>query len=312
MYSPDRAYQSAMDKQGQEWIDEALALVPEGVHAQGHVVRAESIAEGLVEAATDPAYGIEAHFIVIGAAHRGLIGRFSIGSSAGSLLHSSPVPVALAPVDYEPHPAITRLTCATGLLPGAEVLVELAIGLADDWHVPLRLISLLAMGKERSEDARHEIHAIAERHVDDLVARANDVLPDDFPVTGVLGTGRSLEECVHALEFESSEIVDVVEVQYRIVESRRKKYRCGCGACVDTALPDPSAPETIIQGGRYSVDFAAKVAIDKYAHHLPLERQVRIMAQHGLIASSQTLWDQVYALATQLEPTWNQLLASLL
>ena len=65
-------------------------------------------------------------------------------------------------------------------------------------------------------------------------------------------------------------------------------------------------------GGRYSVDFAAKVAIDKYAHHLPLERQVRIMAQHGLIASSQTLWDQVYALATQLEPTWNQLLASLL
>ncbi|MEI2650066.1 MAG: universal stress protein [Dermatophilaceae bacterium] len=209
MYSPDRAYQSAMDKQGQEWIDEALALVPEGVHAQGHVVRAESIAEGLVEAATDPAYGIEAHFIVIGAAHRGLIGRFSIGSSAGSLLHSSPVPVALAPVDYEPHPAITRLTCATGLLPGAEVLVELAIGLADDWHVPLRLISLLAMGKERSEDARHEIHAIAERHVDDLVAQANDVLPDDFPVTGVLGTGRSLEDCVHALEFESSEIVMV-------------------------------------------------------------------------------------------------------
>lgn len=113
-------------------------------------------------------------------------------------------------------------------------------------------------------------------------------------------------------QFESSEIVDVVEVEYRVVESRRKKYRCGCGACVDTALPDPSVPETIIPGGRYSVDFAAKVAIDKYAHHLPLERQVRIMAQHGLIASSQTLWDQLHTLAIQLEPTWKALLASLL
>ena len=105
---------------------------------------------------------------------------------------------------------------------------------------------------------------------------------------------------------------DPQQGQYGIVESRQQKYRCGCGACVDTALSDPSAPETVIPGGRYSVDFAAKVAIDKYAHHLPLERQERIMAQHGLIASSQTLWDQVYALATQLEPTWNQLLASLL
>ena len=96
-----------------------------------------------------------------------------------------------------------------GLLPGAEALVELAIQLADDWRVPLRLMSLLAVGKERSEDARHELHAIAERHVHDLVAQANDVLPDDFPVTGVLGTGRSLEECVHGLDFDSSEIVMV-------------------------------------------------------------------------------------------------------
>ena len=209
MYSPDRAYQSQLEQQGQEWLDEALALVPDGVVARGHVVRAESITEGLIDAATDPTLGGEAHLIVIGAAHQGIVGRFSIGSIAGTLLHASPVPVALAPVDDEPHPAITRLTCATGLLPGAEALVELAIQLADDWRVPLRLMSLLAVGKERSEDARHELHAIAERHVHDLVAQANDVLPDDFPVTGVLGTGRSLEECVHGLDFDSSEIVMV-------------------------------------------------------------------------------------------------------
>lgn len=108
-------------------------------------------------------------------------------------------------------------------------------------------------------------------------------------------------------QFESSELVDVVEVQYRVVESRRRKYRCNCGSCVDTALPAAAVPAPMVPGGRYSVAFATKVAIDKYAHHLPLERQTRIMKQHGLSVSSQTLWDQVHALATQLEPTWKAL-----
>lgn len=107
-------------------------------------------------------------------------------------------------------------------------------------------------------------------------------------------------------QFETSEIVDVVEVQYRVVQVRRQKYRCGCGACVDTALPTEDVPELNIAGGRYSVEFAAKVAVDKYVHHLPLERQVRMMAQHHLVVGSQALWDQLLALALLLEPAWNK------
>ncbi len=108
-------------------------------------------------------------------------------------------------------------------------------------------------------------------------------------------------------QFETAELIDVVEVQYRVVETRRQKYRCGCGACVETALPAEGVPERNIEGGRYSLDFAAKVAIDKYVHHLPLERQVRMMAERGLFVASQTLWDQVLALALQLKPTWEAL-----
>ena len=105
-------------------------------------------------------------------------------------------------------------------------------------------------------------------------------------------------------QFETSEIIDVVEVQYRVVQVQRQKYRCGCGACVDTALPAEGLPERNIDGGRYSAPFAAKVAIDKYLNHLPLERQVRMMAQHDLVVTSQALWDQLLALALRLEPTW--------
>jgi hypothetical protein len=61
-------------------------------------------------------------------------------------------------------------------------------------------------------------------------------------------------------------------------------------------------PEKLIPGGRYTVEFAVEVAVGKYTDHLPLERQVRMMAREGLEVDSQTLWDQVHALAMHLKP----------
>lgn len=88
----------------------------------------------------------------------------------------------------------------------------------------------------------------------------------------------------------------------------RKKYRCRCGACVETA---PSPPR-LVPGGRYSLAFAIAVAISKYADHLPLERQVRIMKREGLVVDSQALYDQIDALARVLWPTYDRLGAVLL
>jgi hypothetical protein len=39
-----------------------------------------------------------------------------------------------------------------------------------------------------------------------------------------------------------------------------RKHPCKCGGCVETA----PGPERATTGGRYSLDFALKVAIDKY------------------------------------------------
>jgi hypothetical protein len=38
----------------------------------------------------------------------------------------------------------------------------------------------------------------------------------------------------------------------------------------------------LVEGGRYSVEFAIYVAIAKYLYHLPLERQVRMYLANGL------------------------------
>jgi len=64
-------------------------------------------------------------------------------------------------------------------------------------------------------------------------------------------------------QFEASEMVDVVEVSYRVIQVKQQKYACKCGGCIETAL----GPERATPGGRYSLDFAIKIAIDKYRSH---------------------------------------------
>ncbi len=107
---------------------------------------------------------------------------------------------------------------------------------------------------------------------------------------------------------EESEEIDVLAREFVIKKHVRKKYRCRCGACVETA----PGPRRLIPGGRYSLAFAIAVAVSKYADHLPLERQVKIMKREGLTVESQTLYDQIEALARVLWPAYDRLGAELL
>lgn len=109
-------------------------------------------------------------------------------------------------------------------------------------------------------------------------------------------------------EVEESELVSVNDRNFVLEKHRRKKYRCRCNACVLTA----PGPLRLVEGGRYSVGFAVEVAVGKYADHLPLERQAQIMKREGLQVRSQTLWDQIEALAGLLTPTYEAIIARLL
>jgi transposase len=97
-------------------------------------------------------------------------------------------------------------------------------------------------------------------------------------------------------QFDESEMIDVVDVTYRIVKVKQQKYVCRCGGCVETAL----GPARALPGSRYSLAFAIKVVLDKWLDHIPLERQTRIVERHGLTVTSQTLWDLAYAIAQRL------------
>lgn len=99
---------------------------------------------------------------------------------------------------------------------------------------------------------------------------------------------------------EAGEEITVVEREYKIVRQMRRVYRCDCPGGQVVA----PAPVKLIARGRYSLDFALSVAVDKYLHHLPLARQVRAMRMHGLVIDTQTLWDQLKVLAEHLRPSY--------
>lgn len=102
---------------------------------------------------------------------------------------------------------------------------------------------------------------------------------------------------------ETSDRITTVKLTYQVEHHVRQKYRCACNGAVVTA----PGPAQVMAGGRYAPEFGVGVAVAKYADHLPLERQVRMMAREGLTVDSQTLWDQLNAIARHLEPTYTAL-----
>lgn len=118
--------------------------------------------------------------------------------------------------------------------------------------------------------------------------------------------GAALEEMVG--QYEESEEIDVVLRAFRKLLHQRKKYRCRCNACIETA----PGPLKLRPGARYSIEFAIDVATSKYIYHLPLERQVRMMLEAGLEIDSQTLWDQIFCLAQLNKDLPKRLLAHIL
>ena len=106
---------------------------------------------------------------------------------------------------------------------------------------------------------------------------------------------------------DESEVVDVIEHQWRVIKQTQKKYRCKCGH-----MESADAPAKLIKGGRYTPDVAIHTAVAKYLDAAPLERQARMAKRQGAKLTSQTLWDQIFALSQHLEPLVGRIKAYIL
>jgi len=202
VYPPEAGFESILAEQVAQWLDEGLALIPADVPAAAHIIRGESEAGALITAAQQ----LEASALVIGASSTGLFKRFSIGSVASALLHASPIPVVLAPSGYSRTEPITRLTCAVGTRAGAEEVLAVGVATAKRRGLPLRLVSLVALGHADAgttvEDAKEHLRSIADAS-QALQASTLDKLDIDV----VVGSGRTIEDAVDALNWKKGEIL---------------------------------------------------------------------------------------------------------
>jgi transposase len=103
---------------------------------------------------------------------------------------------------------------------------------------------------------------------------------------------------IHEIGETVSEMLDYVPARLRVLRIRRPKY--GCRAC--GTIHQAPAPERPIAKGLASPGLLAHVLVSKYCDHLPLYRQSRIFARHGVELNRSTLANWVGGAAWWLEP----------
>ena len=108
---------------------------------------------------------------------------------------------------------------------------------------------------------------------------------------------------MHAAGETTSEMLDWVPAQFRVLRIRRPKWACAdCGT-----LKQAPAPERAIGKGLATPALLAHVLISRYCDHTPLYRQAQIFARHGVEISRSTLSGWVGGACWWLEPLRDRL-----
>ena len=123
------------------------------------------------------------------------------------------------------------------------------------------------------------------------LAAADQVCPHDGTPLEVMGE-------------ETSEQLDVVPAQVRVLRHRRLKYACPC--CRQTVVTAPLAAQPLPKS-QASAGLLASIAVAKYADALPLYRQTAQLARLGLTVPRQTLASWMVRCGALVQPLINLL-----
>lgn len=109
---------------------------------------------------------------------------------------------------------------------------------------------------------------------------------------------------MHVIGEETSQRLDVIPAQFRVLVTHRPKY--ACRSC-EQAIVQAPAPERLIKGGLPTEAMVASVLVAKYAWHLPLYRQAQMLAVQGLDIKRSVLAFWVGYAAAELKPVYLRL-----
>ena len=113
---------------------------------------------------------------------------------------------------------------------------------------------------------------------------------------------------MHMIGEETSERLDVVPAQYRVIVTHRPKFACR----VCEKVVQENAPERLIKSGLPTEAMVASVLVAKYGWHLPLYRQEKMLSMQGINIDRSTLAFWVGYAAAELAPLYELLKEHLL
>lgn len=206
---PGRAeYQQLLLNRGEGWVSQAVsALSSSGVTAGSTVLEGESFAESLVAFAEQKSSDL----IVVGGARDGFFGGHTIGPVTGALLHSSPIPVALAPRGYaeDPDDAIGAVTAAVPTRPGDDNPLPFAITLASAAGLPIRMLSLVSAENLSEAESVKELRQIQVAAAEENLVVAARALPDAPDIESLVADGLTLESALKKLHWGDGDVLVV-------------------------------------------------------------------------------------------------------
>ncbi len=200
-------FDEVLAEQAQKWLSEVA--IPPGIVSHNHVSFSESFAGGLLQEVAR----LGADGIVVGGSGGGLAGPLSLGSVVNELLHSSPVPVIVAPrgTRHSEVERVREVTCAIGERQGADLLLRSAVRFSKAAGTPLRLVSLVALDPTFGY-LRGDVDAVRDRalaHARQTVETAKEALPEAVPVTSTIVDGATVEDAVSKLDWRDGDLIMV-------------------------------------------------------------------------------------------------------
>ena len=193
-------------REAQRDLDAMAQPVEVRFHSHAH----RSVSGGLIQVVEE----LDADLLVLGSSASGQLGQVVVGSTADRLLHSSPVPVAIAPRGYRSPRGgrLTRITCGYPGTPESVDVVSRVAALAERLEVPLRVITFAVRGRtmyppEVGLHAEDSILAEWESQAGEMLARlhTDGVVGDDVALQVVSGNG--WDQALDDAEWQDGEIL---------------------------------------------------------------------------------------------------------
>jgi nucleotide-binding universal stress UspA family protein len=213
----DSEYRRLLDGMARAALERARQRLPSDVAAASLVHHARSAPAGLLEVAERRG----AAMIVVGTS-----GHPAIGSVTARLLHSSPVPVALAPHGFRSRPGapVERVTAAFG---GSLGLVDAAAAVAATLGAPLRIASFAV-----------PVHAPFAAGL--LEPWVQEFSPPAGQAPRVIGHGASWEEAIDDVEWREGDVLVVGS------SSAAPAARVFLGSCASRIIRHSPVPVLVV------------------------------------------------------------------